>query len=142
MNWLVAEGVEDEEEGEDDGDEGEVDGVAQAAFEAQVEQGKVADFAADALVRYLNEAFRVAGRRYHGIEQCLAVSCHHLALGGWGGACGVYVERAEIVVEHKRPCIDRSCFTALARLGDGSHRTLLQQSHHTSVDHSVFNQCL
>ena len=32
--WLVAEGVEDEEEGEDDGDEGKVDGVAQAAFEA------------------------------------------------------------------------------------------------------------
>ena len=59
MNWLVTEGVEDEEEGEDDGDEGEVDGVAQAAFEAQVEQGKVADFAADALVRYLYEAFRV-----------------------------------------------------------------------------------
>ena len=47
MIWLVAEGVEDEEEGEDDGDEGEIDGVAQAAFEAQVEQGKVADFAAD-----------------------------------------------------------------------------------------------
>ena len=68
MNWLVAEGVEDEEEGEDDGDEGEVDGVAQAAFEAQVEQGKVADCAADALVRYLYEAFRVAGRRYYGIE--------------------------------------------------------------------------
>ena len=125
MNWLVAEGVEDEEEGEDDGDEGEVDGVAQAAFEAQVEQGKVADFAADALVRYLYEAFRVAGRRYYGIEQHLAVSRHHLALGGWGGACGVYVERAEIVVEHKRPCIDRSRFATLARLGDGSHRTLL-----------------
>ena len=34
MIWLVAEGVEDEEEGEDDGDEGEIDGVAQAAFEA------------------------------------------------------------------------------------------------------------
>lgn len=142
MIWLVAEGVEDEEEGEDDGDEGEIDGVAQSAFEAQVEQGKVADFAADALARYLYEAFRVAGRRYHGIEQCLTVSRHHLALGGWGGACGVYVERAEIVVEHKRPCADGSRFATLARLGDGSHRTLLQQSHHTSVDHSVFNQCL
>lgn len=142
MNWLVAEGVEEEEEGEDDGDEGEIDGVAQAAFEAQVEQGKVADFATDALARYLYEAFRVAGRRYHGINQCLAVSRHHLALGGWGGACGVYVERAEIVVEHKRPRVDAPHLSTLARLGDGRHRTLLKQSHHTSVDHSVFNQCL
>ena len=142
MNWLVAEGVEDEEEGEDDGDEGEVDGVAQAAFEAQVEQGKVADFAADALARYLYEAFRVAGRRYHGIEQHLAVSRHHLALGDRGGACGEYVERAEIVVEHKRPRVDAPHLSTLARLGDGCHRTLLKQSHHTSVDHSVFNQCL
>ena len=68
--------------------------------------------------------------------------CFGRDVSGGGCAGGVYVERAEIVVEHKRPCIDRSCFTALARLGDGSHRTLLQQSHHTSVDHSVFNQCL